>query len=453
MAVTTASPTSLEQVRRSFFVTQFLDLIQGNQVFEQFAQQRSIGQGSSGFPETFQTSVSAAQSIKSIEFTGYEPLDIFDDSDNLAGSTGATVGGGDEITAQEITDLTTRRVNANIELYSKFVKIGRLQKAVAIDQNMLGAVELLSDQLTRSKDWLLQKLLLKNAVDTNLGLAPFSGDGNREIQILGANNKTTIAANGGAGGSAGNTNIVAAPEGLVGGGSNSGNATPSWYTLRDFRIVKALLDGERAMRFPGGTYVGIITSAIEERLLDDSDFIQAAKYADAMELFTGEIGQIHGVRMVKTSEFGWVVGVRDDADLTEGTETSGDDSSAGATGNVDVGTLMKPRQSIAEFSGEANSAGADTYWQEQTSSSGVTNSTGPLIPSFVMGMNSFGSLRLEGMNLDVVTTDGADKADPTNLFSTIGYTATIARIVLQARWCKVLLGAVDSQALSTYFTG
>jgi N4-gp56 family major capsid protein len=466
LAEYTGTSQSDHLIRQAYFVRTFLEMIEGNMVFDQFAQKPSIPRNMSGFPETFQSSLStAAEKLKSVEFTGYLPLEMFDQEDNLAGDAPAAgafnpfSSTASELVSQEISNIFTRRVNANIEMYSKKLPVGRLKMDVSLDRGTTGLVRLMGDMVGRSLDWLMQYLLLDNAVDNALGVAQFS-DNNRDIQFVGANAKTTIAAAGGAGtASSPSTNVVGAPKNLASGGTNTGNAPPDWYTLDDLRVLKFLLDAERAIMFPGQTYVSVISPAIEERFLQDSDFIQAANYSSATEIYKAEIGQIYGMRVIKTRESGWVVGVQDDADTTEGNasdqSTLAGDRSAGlqprssgdVTHGVDVGTIMKPRQLLKDLVG-----GNTTYWQADSNvpSSALTVSTAPLVPLYAFGMDAYGMMPLEGWNADVSVVGGKSKSDPANLYSMLAFSVAFARAVLQARWVKVMLGAVDWRTLSTF---
>ena len=51
-----------------------------------------------------------------------------------------------------------------------------------------------------------------------------------------------------------------------------------------------------------GKYVCIILPSVAVDLRSDPDWVAAHQYAAATELFSGEIGELHGVRFVETTE-------------------------------------------------------------------------------------------------------------------------------------------------------
>ena len=51
-----------------------------------------------------------------------------------------------------------------------------------------------------------------------------------------------------------------------------------------------------------GKYVAIINPSVSEDLREDNAWIEAHKYSAATQLFNGEIGELHGIRFVETTE-------------------------------------------------------------------------------------------------------------------------------------------------------
>lgn len=415
------------------FVQKFLEMIRGNQVFGQFAQVRTIPRGTAGFPGQ-----SGITQLKSVEFTGYEPLDIFDDTDDLAG-------GSTETNSQEITTIRTRTVNTDIELYSKFISVSELLAATSLDREVMGRTEQLGDLASRSLDWLYQKLILDAAVSANLAAdgGPVA-DPNLDPKIISPDGQTTLAALGG-GKDNGSTNITAAAENSVA----ASNTSASFYDLAFLRKTKAILEADRAPHFDGMTYGAIIPYAVEERFLAEEGFLEAAKYNQMDEIFMGEMNQVFGIRMVKTTEPGIVIGVDENATVTRGQDS--DESLSSGAFTIGAGQFLKPRQSISEFAGGAPNT--DTYWQADTGASTFVNSTGPLVPTYFFGRDSWGRLELQGENVELIENQGPDSGNPAQLFRTLAFKFAIARVILQARWMRVGLGAVEGQILSDYFTG
>lgn len=425
MSEWTGQSTSLTQVRQSLIMAELLKMVEGKSVFEQLAMKKSIGANTSGFPEAYHQGGSGQNLRNSVEFDALNPLDIFDESDNLAQIQPGT-GPPDEILASEIDSITTRVVGTDIELYAKYMKVGWLANRVSITPKTRLGIKAFADMLWRSRDWLMQRLLLNNFLQNALGTPLFGGDYYRDIQFIGTNGKTTVDAAGGS--TAGTTNVVAAPEGAVYGSStaDSGLDAPDWWDLDTLLVVKALLDAERAPYFSGDSYVFVCTPAIEHALIQSEDFIQAAKYSDAREKYRGEVGFFAGMRILKTTEPAWVVGSTSEASATRG------------TGTWVNGDFLLPRNLIS-----------GSYFQAE-SGSGVDDQTGPLLPGYAMGADSFGMLELDGSSMNIITTDKPDKADPAHLYDTIAFRMAFARVVTTAQWIKGVLGAVDSRTLSLF---
>ena len=62
------------------------------------------------------------------------------------------------------------------------------------------------------------------------------------------------------------------------------------------------LKKQKAPTFAGGKYVGVIHPSVAYDLRSSSEWVEAHKYAATTEIFSGEIGELHGVRFIETSE-------------------------------------------------------------------------------------------------------------------------------------------------------
>lgn len=83
--------------------------------------------------------------------------------------------------------------------------------------------------------------------------------------------------------------------------SRSGLDTTCQLTVKVVQQVVAKLKGQNAPTI-NGKYVGIIHPYVAYSLMRDPEWIDAHKYAQPDNLFTGEIGEIAGVRFVETTE-------------------------------------------------------------------------------------------------------------------------------------------------------
>lgn len=124
----------------------------------------------------------------------------------------------------------------------------------------------------------------------------------------------------------------------------------------------------------GGAYVAIADPRITRDLMTDTAWLNAKQYSDAQALFKGEVGSFHGLRFI------------------EGTNTWTEDETEGT--------------------------------RATTFSSGGTNTTGFIYSTFMLGGEAFGVPELNGespYSPKVYITDGADKADPLNQLTNVGF--------------------------------
>ena len=129
----------------------------------------------------------------------------------------------------------------------------------------------------------------------------------------------------------------------------------------------------RAPTINGG-YVAVAPPQVTRDLMNDSAWLSAKQYSDVKDLYAGEVGSFHGLRFVEATN-PWT------EDETEGTFAS-------------------------------------------TFSSAGTNTTGFIYATFMLGGEAFGVPELNGespYSPKVYITDGADKADPLNQLTNVGF--------------------------------
>jgi N4-gp56 family major capsid protein len=123
----------------------------------------------------------------------------------------------------------------------------------------------------------------------------------------------------------------------------------------------------------GGYYVMVAPPQVTRDLMNHADWLEAKKYSDVKDLYKGEVGSLHGVRVVESTN-AWT------EDETEGTLAT----SFSAAG---------------------------------------TNTTGFVYASFIIGQGFYGIPELSGespFSPSVVISDKADKSDPLNQKKLIG---------------------------------
>ena len=139
-----------------------------------------------------------------------------------------------------------------------------------------------------------------------------------------------------------------------------------------------------------GKYVCIIHPSVAFDLRQDEAWIAAHQYAGATELFSGEIGELHGVRFIETTEAKIFNGegcpVKTEADESKGTPA--------------------------------------VYYS--------------VYATLFLGKDAYGMIDPEGGNLEMIIKDKGQVGGPLNQFSTLGYKfSSAAKILYQDRMVRV----------------
>lgn len=151
--------------------------------------------------------------------------------------------------------LNVTTITKTIKQYGDYVTISDILDLTAIDNNLLEAQELLADQAGRTLDTVTREVM------------------NGGTNVLYPNGKT------------GRTTLTA----------------DEILKVIDVKNAVRILKNANAKKI-GGSYVAIIHPDVEFDIMCDPEWIEAAKYAGSTQLFEGEIGKIHGVRFVETTE-------------------------------------------------------------------------------------------------------------------------------------------------------
>ena len=167
---------------------------------------------------------------------------------------GVTPDGG----ALDVTSLT-----ATVAQYGYFVRITDMLDLTAIDNVIVEAVRLLGSQAGVTMDTIVRNALVSG---TNVMYCPKVAGGN----------ETAVTTRGGM------------------------DAT-SQLTVKMVQKAAALLKKNNVPTI-NGKYVAIIHPYVAYDLMRDSEWVDAHKYAQPTNLYTGEIGEIAGVRFVESTE-------------------------------------------------------------------------------------------------------------------------------------------------------
>lgn len=222
------------------------------------------------------------------------------------------------------------------------------------------------------------------------------------------------------------------------------------------------LKKQKAPFFKGNKYAAVIHPSVAYDLRSSKDWIEAHKYSEATEIFTGEIGELHGVRFIESTEAPVIKNRPLDSEnycLTL-TAYSGTDTTAAA----DAGKTTPYKATVSTMSdGPEAYVGREVYfyddseglltginhivgatdgetcyvWLEKPQTGAVaddalypgeggntidTEGKGVAVYSTLFfGKDAFGVVEPEGMGMEMIIKDASEVGGPLNQFSTVGY--------------------------------
>jgi N4-gp56 family major capsid protein len=222
------------------------------------------------------------------------------------------------------------------------------------------------------------------------------------------------------------------------------NDTDGWAILTPTMVNKAatILKKGRAPLI-NGKYVAVIHPSVAYNLRESDGWIEAHKYAATVQLFNGEIGELHGVRFIEDV----------DAPVLRGEDLASDahvlriNNAQGYTGAItsvafDGGTVAgsalvgrKIAINGVEATVTANTTSAITF--ASTNFGTIANDAviypvadygaydnkdgGATYATYFFGKDAFGIIDPEGGALEMIIHDKDEIGGPLNQFSTIGY--------------------------------
>jgi len=235
--------------------------------------------------------------------------------------------------------LSASTVSTTLSEFGSYTKVSKLIKLTAVDAKMKSAVEIMAQNAGESRDQMIREK----------GLA--------------LSNTDQFAA-----GSAALTDI----------------GTTDTLSAAEVRKAVRTLKANKASRYDDGYFLGKTSPYASYDLMGDSTWVNAHTYKDGENLYKGELGRLHGVRFVET-----------------------------------------------------------TNWKE-TSNGGT--SSADLIHTFVHGKNAFGVTDLEGDSQKVYakTPGPGDTSNPVDRYSTVGWAMTMSAVCLVSDWIiEIKSGATD----------
>lgn len=184
---------------------------------------------------------------KTIEFRKYKPL----------GKLTTPMQEGVTPTGQE---LTVEKITATVDQYGGFVGLTDVLELTAIDNNVIQATKLIGNQAGATLDTITRDVL-------NGGTSVIYANSDKYAVTARAN--------------------LAEGENII--------------TVRDIKKAARYLKTQNAEKI-NGSFVAIIHPDVAFDLTDDPDWKDVKEYCDPKDMYEGEIGKLHGVRFVETTE-------------------------------------------------------------------------------------------------------------------------------------------------------
>lgn len=330
---------------------------------------------------------------KTIEFRKYSPL-----KKALTALVEGVTPSGNSLSVSTLT--------ATIKQYGDYIELSDILQLTAIDNNLMHASKLLGNQAGETLDTV-----------------------SREVLNSGTNVQYANAQ-------------VSARYLLVGGDATEANN--HYPTVDALRRVERNMKIKKAKKI-NGDYIGICHPDAVYDIKGDKKWEDWHKYAKPENLFTGEIGKIHGIRFVETTE----AKIFAAANLIPGTRNLTVASLATKTFTIQTAltageaTALTGRKIIVKgylytvASAAAGSAGAATITVVEAVSGAPTN--GEIIypgeagakgravySTLILGADAYGTTEIEGGGLEFIVKQlgSAGTADPLNQRSTTGWKAT-----------------------------
>lgn len=156
--------------------------------------------------------------------------------------------------------LSQSKVEATVKQYGSYIETSDFLNMTAYDPVQDDAAELLGDQIGRTVDWVTRDAMIADAS------AHYCG-GNTTMLAIDANDKLTVA---------------------------------------EVRKAAKTLEKAKAPRFTDGGsgehYICIVDPDAAYDLMSDSDWKTPAQYVDTQKIYKGELGELYGVKFVKSTE-------------------------------------------------------------------------------------------------------------------------------------------------------
>lgn len=261
------------------------------------------------------------------------------------------------------------------------------------------------------------------------------------------------------------------PTGRYGLAANNNRLTPD-VVNKAYTFLKK----QKAPFYEGNKYVAVIHPSVTYDLRSHPDWVEAHKYAATTEIFEGEIGELHGVRFVESTEapvfkgdplngntaeyltYSAYSGSASDASATAGSpspyritvsETPSaelvgrkimvyDASATAMTETLEiVGVTPTSKYVYVDRAPSTTLASNDLFYPGEGGAD-ATNGAFAVYATLFFGKDAFAVVDPEGMGMEMIIKPASQIGGPLDQFSTIGYKfETATKILYQNRMVRV----------------
>lgn len=326
--------------------------------------------------------------------------------------------------------LSQSKVEATVKQYGSYIETSDFLDMTAYDPVQDDASELLGDQIGRTIDWVTRDAMIAEASAHYVA-------GRTSMLTITANDKLTVA---------------------------------------EVRKAAKTLEKAKAPRFTDGGsgehYVCIVDPDAAYDLMGDADWKTPAQYVDTQKVYKGELGELYGVKFVKSTE-GYVseqsVLNKVNANVTSGhdfvlktTPTAAEVAYLSTPGNkIKVGALeltldattpytaLTKTVKVTETLADANALTADdiVYSEDAGACDSTTKAAVPVHHSLIFGKDAYGIIDIAGSgSMRIITkpqgSSGTD--DPLDQRATVAAKVdAYAAKVLNSLWIVDMMHAVS----------
>ena len=254
------------------------------------------------------------------------------------------------------------KLEGSINQYGTYTSITDRLELRAYDDVILGATEEMGASAAETQEKLIRDALLTN---TN---------------VLYCDNLSAAGA------------YISTPTSCAEMGAGGGASAADGYAYLTPDMIAKAVTKMKKDRVPtiNGKYYAVIHPSVAYDLRKSTEWIEAHKYAQPDEIYNGEIGELHGVRFIETTE----------AKVFNGEGC--------------------PVKTAAD---ESNGTPAEYY---------------SVYATLFLGKDAYGMIDPEGGNMEMIIKDKGQVGGPLNQFSTLGYKfSSAAKILYQDRMVRV----------------